>query len=391
MNETSHVGLVVHYSETNYGNQLVNYATKRILESGGSSVDLIVFRGGQRQLRVAAFRRVHGKILRLLADRELVDRVVGRVRRFAERDDVAGVVRQDFEARRVERIREFAAGHLSPVVEVRVEDRWQLDARYDHFVVGSDQIWNYDYGLGPWYFLDFAERAKRACLAPSIGHSSIPREWASFYRDCLSGFDEVSVRESHWVSDLSKLAPGVPISLLVDPTLMLDDAEWGTLTRARVDVPDYLLVYELGEFSEEQGHFVRETARVNGLEVRWLSQRKPDEGWVSDPSDFLSEVKNAACVVTDSFHGAVFSFLFDRALVIVRREGFASEMNARIDTLVAELHLADRLLDQQAPESALAHDYSVGRAALVTLREVFWRYLARHGLATRGTAEGAAG
>jgi hypothetical protein len=140
-------------------------------------------------------------------------------------------------------------------------------------------------------------------------------------------------------------------------------------------------VYALGDLLPEQRSFIAELSEMHGLEVRWLSERVGGELWATNAADFLGMASRAACVVTDSYHGAIFSFLFDRPLALIRRHGFAGAMNARVETLVKLCHLDSRFIDLLDPAQALAHDYREGHRALEDHRVAYWDYLDRHGLA----------
>ena len=218
------------------------------------------------------------------------------------------------------------------------------------------------------------------CLAPSIGHEGIPSEWVGFYTRYLSGFSRISVRESHWVDQIQRFAPRALVTQLIDPTLMLDRGEWEGLLRSPITVRGYLLVYELGQLSAAHWEYIETLARANHLRVEVLSGQRPDTSWASDAPDFLNLVSGADCIVTDSFHGCVFSFLFDKPMVIVRRDGFAAGMNSRIDTLVEILHLEDRLMECIPLSDAMSHDYDAGRVSLSQHRQRFSEYLMGQGL-----------
>lgn len=372
--------LVVLYGEVNYGNHLVNLAGRWVLERCGLSVDLIAFVGGRAELRRAGLARLPAKLKRLVFSGELVARL--RERLHAAR--LPRLRHQDREASRIldlrrDRFRSFSTQYLRPRF-VAVSQRFDVSGCYDCFVVGGDQIWNYDYGLGGWQFLDFAVTGERLALAPSVGHDRIPAEWASDYVGWLAPFAHLGVRESEWLASLPDPAPGRAATTLVDPTLLFDAELWSTVARSPQESQPYLLAYELGEFSDQRRRLIAATARASGLRVVWLSQRRSTAAWATGPAEFLGLVRDAALVVTDSFHGSVFSFLFDRPLAIVRRDGSGARMNGRIGALVSGLALADRIWDEQSLESLLAHDYAQGRARLDARREEFWDYLARFGL-----------
>jgi hypothetical protein len=376
MGTTEKVGLVVHYSASNYGNHLVNYAAKTVLEKCGQDVQIIVFTGGEKLRSRARRRRLPAKLLRLIADGEVVDRVIGRLRSFLNEE--GGVRPATANERRLQAFREFGNLYLQPVF-VDVAERHDLTSQYASFAVGSDQIWNYDYALGPWHFLDFAGTRRTVCISPSVGHDSIPQEWRGFFRRYLSRFEEVGVRELSWVASLLGWAEQPAFRLLIDPTLAVSVSDWETMARPPRESGG-LLLYELGDLGREERQLVSDIAANHELTVRHLSGAVQGDMWETNAADFLGMVQSSDCIVTDSYHGAIFAFLFDKPLVILRRRGIAGSMNSRIETLVEELGLADRMSDVIDAEEALVHDYRHGRESLARLRSDFWAYLAQRGM-----------
>lgn len=366
------VGLVVHYSTSNYGNHLVNLAVRRTLEACGHDVELIVFEGGAKQLAAARRRRMAKKLVRLIRSRELGDRVRRRFIRVTPPTPLQS------EARRIQRFQEFSDQHLMPTFH-QAGKRHELVHHFSHFVMGSDQVWNYDYGLAPWHFLDFADPSACTFVGPSVGHAAIPLEWRKFYAAHLAGHRDVGVREIDWTAGLPELEPEERFTLVPDPTLVVLPDEWRALARVPEGYVGGVLLYELGEATDRQIGFVQEIASQHHLRVNHLSANVGGRLWDTDAAEFLGMISAAECVVTDSYHGAIFAFLFDRPLVLLRRHGFAGAMNSRIDNLVAQLNLEDRQIDRLSPETAVIHDYAAGYQDLAEFRASFWAYLARHG------------
>lgn len=243
------------------------------------------------------------------------------------------------------------------------------------FVVGSDQVWNYDYELGRWLFLDFARPERIATLAPSVGHASIPLEWRRTYGRWLGRFREIGAREIDWASSLPTLT--TRITRLIDPTLAIDREHWNRLAR-RPETDGGVLIYELGAISNEHAEKVQQIASKHKLSITTLSPNAQGEAWASDAADFLGRIASADCVVTDSYHGAIFAFLFDRPVLIARRSGFAGSMNSRIDALIENFHLEDRLIENVDLDDALQHDYRHGYESLEVLRAEFRAYVRRN-------------
>ncbi len=191
---------------------------------------------------------------------------------------------------------------------------------YDVYVCGSDQIWNpmifkektYD----PAFFAEFASGGRRVSYAPSFGISSIPEDRREQLAGYLEKFHRVSVREKQGEKIIRDIS-GKDAATVLDPTLLLTGEEWGRLAApAEVNGP-YLLCYfitDAGKYAE----YVRAVSEKFKLPVISLCgsrrvvpqtiRRILDAG----PREFLGLFAGASAVCTDSFHGTVFSLVFNR-------------------------------------------------------------------------------
>jgi hypothetical protein len=224
---------------------------------------------------------------------------------------------------------------------------------YDLVIVGSDQVWRPQYGGAEplIYFLDFLdEGVRRVAYAASFGED----KWqgtdalADKARMALKRFAAVSVRERSGVA-VCRDTFGIVATQALDPTLLAGrDCFDGIGLPAEVG-PAGIVSYRLHadvDFDESLEH-VRE---ATNLPVRNL---RPDPRTFLGKSyrrfipvpDWLAGIRDAAFVVTDSFHAVCFSLLFERPFVCIpnRRRGVA-----RLRDLLTELHLEDRLVQGKA-------------------------------------------
>lgn len=268
------------------------------------------------------------------------------------------------------------------------------------FSVGSDQVWNPNYiftendgGNGvkrayhlltdprelpderDWYFLGFARRDQRVALAPSFGVSSLDRHQARLTSKGLSGFDSLSVREEAGARLIENLT-GQHAEVICDPTLALSRGDWEMVSDDRV-TPNgpYVLAYVLGQRTDESNEAIRIASKEGSLPVVRLSDQarpgEPDAG----PAEFISLVEHASCVVTDSFHASVFAAIFERPLVIVRRQGKGqSGMFSRLESLIHMLGIESMVFDGTYDAPAHA-DYDGVAEAIARERKRFVGYL----------------
>lgn len=215
------------------------------------------------------------------------------------------------------------------------------DLPYDAVICGSDQIW---VTQDPAYYAGFETKARKIAYAPSIGNRQFPVEMHSTIYRWLRDFDAVSVREQSLADYLVGLygCPMPPVTL--DPTLLLKAADYNKIT-AENQHPEkaYVFVYCVLE-NDSMVQMAQAYAQEHGMDIIvlrgfWRDDVKDQiQDAQSGPEEFLSYIKNAAYVVTNSFHGTVFSILFHVPFASVYPDGG----NNRIDNLLQALNLQDR-------------------------------------------------
>lgn len=106
------------------------------------------------------------------------------------------------------------------------------------------------------------------------------------------------------------------VEVNVDPTFLLERREWGEIIAdIKIDYP-YVLVYAL-EINKNLIHLAREISREKGLEIIFLDMKNrygknAHSKYTASPDEFLYYIKNAEYVITNSFHGTVFSVIFEK-------------------------------------------------------------------------------
>lgn len=161
--------------------------------------------------------------------------------------------------------------------------------------------------------------------------------------------------------------------MTLDPTMLLDAEEWREVEADVQPSGKYVFQFNLGERSDEQVELARQLAG-RGYEI--IDYMDPQCRYFGgDPSEFLSLLDGAACVLTDSFHASVFSILFRRPFAVFgRKHANGSNMNSRINTLLGTFGLEGRWCLEGA-DAAFSCDFSGVDAALDTCRRLSLDYL----------------
>ena len=231
--------------------------------------------------------------------------------------------------------------------------------QYDIYITGSDQVWNPSVtGNDETYYLTFAPaEAIRLSYGASLGNISVLQKDPEKLKYMLCQLDAISVREKDAACAISDLIQK-PVTQVLDPTLLLDAQRWMRFTANSAPVvkhPYILCYYMPGNAAIEKGiRNIAETLhKKTGLPVvnigkkdwqklRFCKEDLFDHG----PLEFLWLIQNAACVVTNSFHGTAFSINFGKPFYVpaTGNENTAITRTSRIFSLLSALELEDRLV-----------------------------------------------
>lgn len=331
-------GIVSQYTHDNFGNKLQNYALQQILCGYADAV--ITLRNQPKAKNLPDYM---GKYTPL-GEWIWLNRLLGKKKKAA------------FLA--------FQKRYLCCSRKVYCLDAKSLKLasadKCDIYCSGSDQVWKPDSGrTGAMHFLGFAEGAQTFSYAASFGVREVPPAREAALRQGLQHIHFLSVREDAGKALVQRLTGRRGIVVVPDPTLLLTRQQWDAVARKPVmAIPKpYLLIYFLGELPPKQRTSIENKAKENNWEI--LDVMKLSVG----PDAFLWLIKQAAYVCTDSFHGSIFAFLYERPLAIWPRQGEPADTGSRLETLVSRFHLEHcQVTGGQLPGNTA--DYSRGYAAL---------------------------
>lgn len=216
------------------------------------------------------------------------------------------------------------------------------------YFCGSDQIWNTDItsGFDYSYYLNFAKQGSiKASYAASLAKKDIDRKYEKEYGECISKFDYISLREET-SKDAIQVYTDKEVKIVLDPTLLVNRRKWTELAmQSKLKIKEkYILVYML-EDNQELINIVNELSDKTGYIVISLNKLKKFKNekhrfsWAG-PEDFLKLFMNSEIVVTNSFHGVVFSILFEKKNYAIPHKTRGN----RIVDLLSKLGLQSRIL-----------------------------------------------
>lgn len=222
----------------------------------------------------------------------------------------------------------------------------------DVFITGSDQVWNVNY-YDEIYRLDFVPQTKyKFSYAAGVSSGEFTKKQKQIFQKTLSSYDSVSVRERETVNTMQPLTDK-KIEWVLDPTLLLPYEQWDNICASRKIDEKYIFCYFLGALSVANEEII-EFARKRGLKVvtmPYLTGTSCDDSDFGDykiydaaPHDFISLIKYAEYVFTDSFHATVFSHIYKKNFFVFNRASFKS-MNDRIYSLTSLFDTQERFCD----------------------------------------------
>jgi hypothetical protein len=212
---------------------------------------------------------------------------------------------------------------------------------YDILVTGSDQIWNpYITSEDENFLLSFDNsNAKKIAYSSSFGVSNIPNHWAEKVKVALSKFNQLGVREESGVKIIKGLLERKNVNLVLDPVFLISTENWRKLaSNSLTPKIKYLLVYSL-EVNERIMSYAISLAKEKELTIVTIHPFKGDYDFAdicinsAGPKEFISLIDNAEFVITNSFHGTVFSILLNKKFSCVLHTKTGTRMSNLLDRI----------------------------------------------------------
>ena len=205
---------------------------------------------------------------------------------------------------------------------IRTKDELQnLNDKYDFFIAGSDQVFNiycsnFDYN----YLLEFVTNGKKKnSYSASLGITLIPEEYKSKYKELLAAYNMISVRE-HCSAEILEPVIGKKPVVTVDPTLLLNKNSWMEISEKVDNLPQkYILLYMISE-DREIIRAAKDLSREKGIEILYISDRLFKPMGIRtlrkmSPGQWVFLFANAEIILTNSYHGIVFSCIFEKKFI----------------------------------------------------------------------------
>lgn len=319
------IGILTQPLHANYGGILQAYALQAVLKRMGHEPWIV-----QRQFNSHSFYFW------------CRSNIAGKIRRFIQGEPQVKWLYRKRESYLWKNIRNFIDQNIYPVTNIIFSTKELLkdytEHRYDAYIIGSDQVWRPMYSPKiENFYLDFVEDipVKKIAYAASfgVGHWEYTTKQTVKCKSLAAKLDAISVRENSGVQ-LCEDYLGIKAVEVLDPTLLLDKEEYSRLCREiPVQTEPFLGVYIL-DITPSKQSFVENFAKINNLQVKFFKQYEPVENW-------LAMFRDAAFILTDSFHGSVFSILYQKNFLSITNINRGA---TRFHSLLSKFDLLDRII-----------------------------------------------
>ena len=244
--------------------------------------------------------------------------------------------------------------------------------KLDGFVCGSDTIFCIDEfgGFDDGYYANYGcmKNGYTVAYAASFGDAHFDEKTYKILYEKLNNFKYIGIREN---SILPLIQENVPVlaQRVIDPTLLLEPDEYDYITADKQEEEKYLLLY-VRRYNPAMEAYAEKLAAENGwklveISLRATNAEKHRMFYEAGVEEFLSLVKNAEFVVTNSFHGAIFAVQFSRPFYVFSRE----QCDNKIEELLSLFGLSDRIRVNGAENEAKPIDYADVHNRIAAARE----------------------
>lgn len=356
-NHMKTVGILTFHRSRSYGASLQAYATLKALQKIGCDAEFIdytnAFEQRMHKPRGNRLERLY-RYIRWVIKSTLLRDAYWKQRAFGNIDS-------------------FYEGHISK--QEYCNHHALMNAHYDVMLAGSDQIWNPEItnGLDTAFLLEFGQAKRRVAYASSMGSKAVNEETEDQFRRLIPAFDAIGVREAFVREQLSPFTDK-EIAVVCDPTFLLQRCDWDSVAdsvevRRITKLPRYALSYFVSGYTKHNMELAASAKMLSdvplcNIHMNRYRRRGIDRmlAGITCP-EFLALIKNAEYVITDSFHGIVFSIVFEKSFIPLTNQ----KNPVRVRELMHALGLEDRIDDSQALQQAI--DYDVVRARVAEMRD----------------------
>ena len=233
-----------------------------------------------------------------------------------------------------------------------------ISEEYDCLICGSDQIWNPNVARPGYFLAMIGDECIKASYAASIAREDLTKIEKKIMIPLVENFDFISVREKTAQQFLQRYtSANTIIEEVLDPAFLLTKSEWDEMCNIndKYNIEEYALAFFFSEskkYREIASSYCKEKKLklvyipfAKGVYISSDMEGAGERFFDVGPKEFVGMLKNASCIVTDSFHGTVFSIIYHKQFCVFERDRKTKvSKNSRLYDLLNKFGLSDRLI-----------------------------------------------
>lgn len=330
------VGLLTYHAAYNFGSVMQAFALQNKVASCGYEIEILNYRMTEQKKYYSRYRLKYG------------------IKVFIK--DVLQLPNHFNRGYRAKKYEDFIKSNMILSDEVSTyKDVLSYWRKYDLMISGSDQIWSLNSNelkhtglknMLPYLLEGFT--SNKISYASSLG--SMNEEQINTLIPSIKKFNFIALREKKWVEYIKRNVD-INIYHVVDPTLLYRRSEWIDLLKLKEKKADFILYYSLQGIKDQKSRLqeIKRIAIGYGLKIRIVTPfvQLFDKSSIIEncsyygPLDIAESILNARFVITDSYHGTVFSMNFRKNFVSLCKDG-GSEYRKK--EVLSEFGLLDRAI-----------------------------------------------
>lgn len=322
------IAIITIYGNENYGNKFQNYAVKKLIENDENVVYTINRKKTVKQVLALYMRKI----------------------------GLYKYKQDSFDKKKMKNFKKFSDEYLNVVNQYNLK---KMNSNFDMFYVGSDQVWNtngFKNKTLEYHLLSFTAPEKRIAISPSLGIGMINDDQKKYFINEIPKFKMLSCRETSNKCVIEEFSNGKVCTKLPDPTIGLTKDQWDLIRKKADSKPNnkYIFTYLLGQKSNE----IQELVNIfEDKEIVEIMKKDDINLFSNNPGQFLDLLDDSELIITDSFHGCVFSIIYNKPFVVVHTPDRIN-MEDRIKSLLLEFNLENRLIENIDIDNIYTIDYS---------------------------------
>lgn len=259
-------------------------------------------------------------------------------------------------ARQFKNFNFFLKNYLIKSRRIYTNSKQLKDHDYNILISGSDQIWNpFITGKDEAFLFEYEKKKEinKLAYSSSFGVSSIDNDWSRVIKKNLASFKKIGVREDTGSKIITNLLPKAELQSVLDPVFLIEKEYWSAIAKNSLDPKEkYILVYCL-EPNDKLIEVAKKLSYSSGIRLYAIHPFASSFDFVDEcintagPLEFISLIRNAEFIITNSFHGTAFSIIMEKSFFCIPH----SSTGSRMTSLLNRLGINDQDIDRLKPYS----------------------------------------